>query len=72
MKNCNTILTEKLQKYQHYYQVKLINMNILQVKKYYLQINESGIIEQANFNICLWEKPKKNKEKQLKIMVKSK
>ena len=27
---------EKHQKYQHYHQVKLINMNILQVKKYYL------------------------------------
>ena len=29
------ILTEKQQKYQHNLQVKLINMNILQVKKYY-------------------------------------
>ena len=28
-------LTEKQQKYQHCLQVKLINMNILQVKKYY-------------------------------------
>ena len=35
MKNCNTILTEKQQKDQHYHQVKLINMNFLQVKKYY-------------------------------------
>ena len=26
-------ITEKLQKYRHYHQVKLINMNILQVKK---------------------------------------
>ena len=34
MKNYNSILTEKQQKYQHYYQVKLININILQVKKY--------------------------------------
>ena len=34
MKNYNTILTEKLQKYQHYHQVKLIKMNIFQVKKY--------------------------------------
>ena len=34
MKNYNTILIEKQQKYQHYLQVKLINMNILQVKKY--------------------------------------
>ena len=34
MKNCNTILTEKQQKYQRCNQVKLVNMNILQVKKY--------------------------------------
>ena len=33
IKNYNTILTEKQQKYQHYHQVKLINMNILQMKK---------------------------------------
>ena len=32
--NCNMMLTEKQQKYQHYHQVKFINMNILQVKKY--------------------------------------
>ena len=30
----NMILTEKLQKYQLYHLEKLINMNILQVKKY--------------------------------------
>ena len=36
MKNCNTMLTEKQQKYQPNHHVKLINMNILQVKKYYL------------------------------------
>ena len=27
-------IKEKEQKYQHYHQVKFINMNILQVKKY--------------------------------------
>ena len=32
------ILTEKLEKYQNYPLEKLINMNILQVKKYYLLI----------------------------------
>ena len=37
-KGYNTILTEKLEKYQHYYLEKLINMNILQVKKYYFTI----------------------------------
>ena len=36
--NYNTILTEEQQKYQHYHQVKLINMNILQAQKYYLLI----------------------------------
>ena len=32
------ILTEKQQKYQHYLQVKLMNINILQVKKHYTRI----------------------------------
>ena len=35
MKNYNTILTEKQEKYRHYYQVKLINMHLLPVNKYY-------------------------------------
>ena len=39
-KNCNTILIELLQIYQPYLHVKLIKMNILQVKKYYLLIEE--------------------------------
>ena len=30
----NTILIDKQQKYQHYCQAKLINMNILKAKKY--------------------------------------
>ena len=34
MKNYNMILTEKQQKYQHYHQEKLININILRVEKY--------------------------------------
>ena len=38
MKNSNMILTEKQQKHQIDHQVKLIKMNILQLKKYYLQI----------------------------------
>ena len=37
-KNCNLILTEKQQEYQRYDLEKLINMNILQVKKYYFLI----------------------------------
>ena len=38
MKNCNMILIAKQKKYQHDHQVKLIHMNILQVKKYQLLI----------------------------------
>ena len=38
MKNYSTIVIETQQKYQNYNQVKLINMNTLQVKKYYLLI----------------------------------
>lgn len=34
----NTILVEKQQKYLPYHQAKLINMNILQANKYYLQV----------------------------------
>ena len=34
IKSANKILTEKQQKYQHYHVEKLINMNILQAKKY--------------------------------------
>ena len=38
MKKAIIILTEKHHKYQSYHQIKIINMNILQVKKYYLVI----------------------------------
>ena len=34
----NLILTGQQQKYQHYHQVKLTNMNILQMKNNYLLI----------------------------------
>ena len=39
-KICNTILSEKQQKYWHYCLEKLINMNNLQGKKYYPRIKE--------------------------------
>ena len=48
IKNCNMILTEKPQKYQHYHLENLINANILQVYKYYLLIKKR-VIEQAKF-----------------------
>ena len=43
-KTKDTILTEKQRKYLHCFQVKLINMNILQVKKFYHLIK----VEQQN------------------------
>ena len=60
MKNCNTTLIEKLQKYQHYHRVKWININILQAKEYYLSIKVSlyqgRVIEQAKFTYFPLEK----------------
>ena len=38
----NFILTENRKKYQRYHQVNLINMNILQVKKYCLLTKDKG------------------------------
>ena len=40
MKNWNMILTETQQKNQQYHLEKLINMNILQARKYYPWIKE--------------------------------
>ena len=36
--NCNMVLADQQQNYQQYHLEKLINMNILQVKKYCLLI----------------------------------
>ena len=36
MINYNMMLTQKQENYKHYHQVKLINMNTLQLKKSYL------------------------------------
>ena len=41
-------IKKKQQKYRHYHQLKLINMNILQVKKL-LPPDQSRIIEKAKF-----------------------
>ena len=43
------ILTEKQQKYQHYDLEKLMNVNILQMKKHYHLIKRS-VIEQTKFS----------------------
>ena len=56
MKNSNVILREKQHKYQPHHQVKLINMNILQVKKYYLPINNRQIIVKVKFTHSPLEK----------------
>ena len=40
--NCNTILTEKLRKYQPYHVKNLVSMNILQEKKYYHLIKKKN------------------------------
>ena len=62
MKNSNIILTEKEQKYQHSHREKLINMNILQVNKFYPQIKEESQ-NKISLLILLQEKLQKNKEK---------
>ena len=48
MKNCNTLLTEKQQKYQHYHLEKLINMSILYCLET-LPSTQREIIKQAKF-----------------------
>ena len=58
----NTTLSEKQQRFQHYHQVKLINRNILQVKKYYLWI-KCRIIEQDKFLYSSLEKAFKKQMK---------
>ena len=50
---------------------KLISMNIILVKKYYLLINNKSL-NKLNLLILHWEKPLKNKQKQLKIKEKNK
>ena len=43
MKNYNMILTENQEKYKHYHQIKMIKMNILQAKTYYLLFKEEWL-----------------------------
>ena len=73
IKNYNKILTEKQQKYQHYHLEKLINMNVLQVKKYYLLIKK--VTEWTNFAYSLLgktlEKQTKTIENQGKKQIKA-
>ena len=61
------ILTEKQQKYQHYHQVILINMKILQVKKI-LPYNQRQITEQAKVTKVTYSRLGKAFEKQTKTI----
>ena len=64
MKIYNMTLTEKQQIYQHYHLENLINMNILQVKKYQPQIKEqrqNKISLVFSFRKISTEKQTKNK-----------
>ena len=64
----NMTLKEKQQKYHHYLQVKLINMNILQMKKQYHLIqarSKYNQLEQAKFTYSLLGKAF---EKQIKTI----
>ena len=71
MKNYNMILTEKQQNYQHYHYVKLINMNILQMKKI-LPSDQSRMIEQAKFTYSPLRKAFEEQTKKLLINEKDK
>ena len=59
-KNCNTILPEKEQKYQHCNQVKLMNMNIL---SQILSSSRILIIEQAKYTYTLRKALEKERKK---------
>ena len=73
MKNYNKTLIEKQQKYQHYHQEKLINMNILQVRKYYvLPSPQSQILEQAKFTYCALRKSSKKQIKTIEYQKENK
>ena len=61
----NTIWNRQAATYRHYYQVKLIKMNIQQVKKYYILIkvkkNTKSSTYIFSFKKCTWKKVKGQK-----------
>ena len=59
VKNCNMILTENQQKYQHYHPEKLINNEYFTGKEI-LTSDQNRIIEQAKFTYSLLRKTNKN------------
>ena len=64
MKNYNMIVIGKQQKCRHYHKVKLMNMNVLQMKKILLS-DQRRVIEQARFT---YSSLGKNLEKQTKTV----
>ena len=64
------ISTEKQQIYRHYHEAKLININMLQVKKYCLLIKVE-LRNKLSLIILLYKKFLKNKKRQMKIKVKA-
>ena len=66
MEKYKMILTEKQQIYQQYHQVKPINMNTLQVKKYYF--NQGQVIKQAKSTYSPLGKALEKQTKQLNMM----
>ena len=69
MEKYKMILTEKQQIYQQYHQVKPINMNTLQVKKYYF--NQGRVIKQAKSTYSPLGKALEKQTKQLNMMLKT-
>ena len=59
IKDCNTVLIEKLQEYQCYHQVNLINLTGGKL----LTSDQSRVIEQAKFNYSPIEKALENQTK---------
>ena len=67
MKTYNTILTKKQQKYLHCQQGKLISINILHVKKYYISIKFKLLNKQSLLSF-LKKKYQKNKQNDQKCI----
>ena len=71
------IRDEKLQydvnreKYQHQHLEKLINMNMLQVRKYYLPPHQRRVIDQPEFAYSPLEKQTKTTEDQAEKQIKA-
>ena len=59
-------INKEQQKYQYYHLEKLMNINILQAKKYYLLV-KVDLQKKLSLHILHWKKLLKNKEKYLKI-----